>query len=294
MSKYILGDLFKGDFPITQRYGANPLDQNGKPIYYMFTPPGHEGVDWGCPTGTEVVAPFDGIILRDTFNDKDYGNFTVVWDPIQHCAVWYCHLQDVTTATGDKVTLGQVVGHTNNTGHSTGPHLHVDFVETDGTGNRLNLDNGKQGFLDILDPNLVEWKLGGSMPNPTPQPDNSQPMKQIVIDAYTAILGVGPSDDEIKARLDSQINTHDLILDLLNNDGRSPLKALNQKISDLTSVNAQQANMINSYIKEVSDLNGQLDDLRKQLKACQNQPPTGFIPKTKLGKFFYSLARSRG
>lgn len=264
MSKYILSDLFKGDFPITQRYNENP--QN----YQMFLVPGHEGIDWGCPTGTEVLAPFDGIILRDTFGDKDYGNFTVVWDPIQHCAVWYCHLQDVTTSTGDKVTKGQTVGHTNNTGNSTGPHLHVNFVETDASGNRLNLDNGKQGFLDILDSNLIEWQLAGHMPNPTPPPIDT-----LSITDQTKIPQL--DGQEVQAI-------------------KSSIAAKDQKISDLTTANNQQADMISSYTKEVSDLNGQIDTLRKQLSECQNKPPVGFPnpPKTSLGKYLYNLALKLG
>lgn len=170
MAKYIIGDIFEGDYPITQYYNENPQ------IYTMFQVPGHEGVDWGTPNGTPIIAPFDGIILRDTFADKAYGNFTVVWDPKQKCALWYCHLQDITTQPGDRVTKGQLLGHTNNTGNSSGPHLHIDFVETDEFGNRLNKDNGKQGFLDIMDPNLVEWRLGNQ---PDPQPAE-QPAQETV------------------------------------------------------------------------------------------------------------------
>lgn len=154
MAKYTLGDIFEGTFPITQRYGERPE------YYNQFNLAGHEGVDFGTPNGTPIKAPFKGVILRDTFGDKDYGNFTVVWDPIQLCAVWFCHLQDVTTNVGNSVTVGQVIGHTNNSGNSQGPHLHFNFVETDSLGNRLNKNNGFQGFLNALDPNLVEWKLG--------------------------------------------------------------------------------------------------------------------------------------
>lgn len=163
MSKYILGPIFKKDFPITQRYGDNPNS------YPMFLVHGHEGIDYGTPNGTEIIAPFDGVILRDTLNDKDYGNFLVAWDPVQHCALWFCHLQDTPVNNGDRISKGQVIAHSNNTGHSTGPHTHVNFVETDASGNRLNLSNGKQGFLNLLDTNLV--KFSSSV---TPQEVKSQ------------------------------------------------------------------------------------------------------------------------
>ncbi|MDE2026807.1 MAG: peptidoglycan DD-metalloendopeptidase family protein, partial [Patescibacteria group bacterium] len=113
-------------------------------------------VDFATPNGTEIYSPLNGIIVRDTMGDKEYGNFICVWDPIQHCGVWFCHLQDVLVNPGEQVTAGQLVGHTNNTGNSTGPHVHVNFVETDPEGFRINLDNGEQGFLNLLDQNLVD------------------------------------------------------------------------------------------------------------------------------------------
>lgn len=164
MAKYTIGDIFQGDFPISQRYGERPE------YYKQFGLAGHEGVDFATPVGTPVVAPFNGVILRDSV-DKDYGNYLVIWDPVQKCAVWYCHLSNTQVQTGQQVTRGQVVGHTGNTGNSTGPHLHVNFVETDSSGNRLNTKNGFQGFLNILDPNLVSWNLGdGNTPPPPPPP----------------------------------------------------------------------------------------------------------------------------
>lgn len=180
---YILSDIFEGNFPVTQIYGNNPS------YYKQFSLAGHEGVDFGTPNGTPILAPFDGEILRDTVNDKDYGNFTVVWDSKQLCAVWFCHLQDVVTQVGDKVTKGQVLGHTNNTGNTTGPHLHFNFVETDANGNRLNKDNGYQGFLNALDPSLVTWQLTGkqvSVPQVPGLPSN-----------YNDIVSKSTSFDEI-------------------------------------------------------------------------------------------------
>lgn len=143
--QYKIAPFFDKEYPITQRYGEN------KDYYAQFgLQLGHEGIDYATPNGTPVLSPFDGTILRDSYNDKDYGNFTVVWDPIQKCALWFCHLQDITTSVGDTVKKGQLLGHTNNTGNSTGPHCHVNFVQTDDQGNRLNKDNGNQGFLDLL------------------------------------------------------------------------------------------------------------------------------------------------
>lgn len=162
---YNLSDIFEGDYPISQKYGVNQA------YYRQFGLDGHEGVDYATPIGVNILCPFEeGIILRDNddFKNNAYGNFIVVWDPIQLCAVWYCHLSSNTVQHGQKVTRGQVLGKTGNSGNSSGPHLHVNFVVTDGAGNRLNTNNGRQGFLNILDPALVQW-----IPVTTPPESNT-------------------------------------------------------------------------------------------------------------------------
>ncbi len=154
MAKYLLSDIFAGSYRISQKYGVN------REFYQRFGLPGHEGVDWATPTGTRLLCPFEkGVILRASFAAKSYGHFVVIWDPAQRCGVWYCHLSRIIAGYGATVRRGQIVGHTGNTGNSTGPHLHCNFVETNVWGQRLNMGNGYQGFLNILDPNLVGWRL---------------------------------------------------------------------------------------------------------------------------------------
>lgn len=172
MSKYRLSDIFEGDYQVTQDYGERPS------YYQQYGFAGHEGVDFATPEGTPIIAPFHGLIIRDVDDARvnAYGIHLVCWDPVQKCAVWYCHLKDNVVLVGEGVTRGQVLGLTGNTGNSTGPHLHIGFVETDQDGNRLNLDNGYKGFLNILDPNLVEWQLGQVQPQPQPSSGSYYPL----------------------------------------------------------------------------------------------------------------------
>lgn len=57
-------------------------------------------------------------------------------------------------------------------------------------------------------------------PTPIPTPPGSQPMRQIIIDCYRALCGVNPTEDEIKTRLDTGINTYALIMDICHGDER--------------------------------------------------------------------------
>lgn len=153
MAKYHLYDLFEGSAPVSQGYGARPW------YYIQFGLAGHEGVDWATPVGRKLLCPFaKGYVLRSGW-DKNYGFYTVIWDSVQKCAVWYCHQSRIDVKAGQSLNRGVVVGLTGATGNVTGAHLHCNFVETDGSGNRLNRFNGYQGFLNILNPNLVSWTL---------------------------------------------------------------------------------------------------------------------------------------
>lgn len=162
-----IGDTFIGNFGITQRYGQNPAS------YKPYGLAGHEGVDFGCPNGVQAVSAVDGIVLHAGWEAawSAYGNFVEVWDDKQHCAVLYGHLRDVAVKVGQWVWKGELLGHTDNTGHTTGAHLHFGLCLTDSMGNRLNRGNGFGGWVDALNPAVAKWdikNLGAPAAAPTP------------------------------------------------------------------------------------------------------------------------------
>ncbi|SCG34358.1 peptidoglycan-binding protein [Micromonospora halophytica] len=68
----------------------------------------------------------------------------------------YCHLSSRSVASGTRVSAGQVIGYTGNTGNSTGPHLHLE-IRVNG-GNRCP----QRMLLALYD--------GGSVPAPSSLP----------------------------------------------------------------------------------------------------------------------------
>jgi murein DD-endopeptidase MepM/ murein hydrolase activator NlpD len=86
----------------------------------------HAGVDFGAPIGTPILAAGDGIISRASVMGG-YGNVV----DIAHDGTWstrYGHLSRFAPGlrAGDRVTQGQVIAYSGNTGRSTGPHLHFE------------------------------------------------------------------------------------------------------------------------------------------------------------------------
>lgn len=79
--------------------------------------------DLGIPTGTPIRATAAGTatVIDDP---AGCGNGVRVVTP-DGWAWTSCHLSTVTVSTGAQVTAGQEIGRSGNTGHSTGPHLHL-------------------------------------------------------------------------------------------------------------------------------------------------------------------------
>ena len=104
---------FKGDFPITQRYGEK------------ITSAFHTGIDYGVPAGTPILASDAGIVMYSGWLNGGWGNAVI----IRHdsgIATLYAHLGTVSCLDGKKVEQSQIIGYSGSTGNSTGPHLHFE------------------------------------------------------------------------------------------------------------------------------------------------------------------------
>ena len=84
----------------------------------------HTGVDFAVPTGTPVLAVADGKIENANWG-KSYGNQVV--QKVDGGWVIYAHLNAVRVKPGARVTKGQIVGESGNSGNSSGPHLHFEY-----------------------------------------------------------------------------------------------------------------------------------------------------------------------
>lgn len=89
--------------------------------------PPHRGVDYSVPKGTPLKAVGRGTIVNVYFS-KVLGwtvelRTYVTSDKIRVFS--YSHLDKVEVKLNDKVQQGDIIGHSGNSGLSTGPHLHL-------------------------------------------------------------------------------------------------------------------------------------------------------------------------
>ena len=129
---------------------SNTKVQSG---YYMRPAPGkitshygsrkrgfHPGVDIGNKRGTTVVAAADGVVSEVVTGCVEgrgscgggYGNHI----DIEHSngtSTRYAHLSNVSVSTGQNISQGEKIGAVGNTGNSTGPHLHFEIRNSNGS-----------------------------------------------------------------------------------------------------------------------------------------------------------------
>lgn len=84
-------------------------------------------VDFGVPVGTAVNAFKDGtvIVAKNSGHNGGYGSYVVI-NHEGSCQTQYSHLSSVLVSVGDKVSQGEMIARSGNTGRSTGPHLHFN------------------------------------------------------------------------------------------------------------------------------------------------------------------------
>jgi hypothetical protein len=140
---------FAHEYMITQEFGEHP------DWYKRFDMDGHNGIDFGAPAGTPVLASAEGEVITAEFDEGGYGNH-VILDHGNGYQTVYAHLWQLRAPAHAQVKAGQLIGLVGNTGNSTGPHLHFEIRKRGLEGN---------GYWGAVDPRpLLEW------PHATPEP----------------------------------------------------------------------------------------------------------------------------
>lgn len=146
------------NFEVSQYFG-----ENLNPTYAQIGLKGHNGLDLPCPTGTPILASHDGIVVYTgiearegmgvvvkTLQEFDYKEGQALFKS----GYWHNIYPDgIKVRVGQSVKAGDVIALSDNTGNSTGPHLHfflkpVVQGEQDWQFENLEQDNGFRGAID--------------------------------------------------------------------------------------------------------------------------------------------------
>ena len=128
---------FDGEFTLTQYFGVN------KENYTRFGLQGHNGLDYGLPTNTPILAPHSGKVIEATLDPQGYGLYIKIENDKEGSVL--AHQKELRVGVGDIVAEGQLIGYSDNSGNSTGPHLHWGYYLFP-----RNRQNGYAGFINQL------------------------------------------------------------------------------------------------------------------------------------------------
>lgn len=111
---------FAGHYRISSSFNL----RRKHPITGRISP--HRGTDFAMRTGTPVASPADGRVVKATHQSLA-GNYIVIRHDNGY-KTRYMHLSKRLVSEGDRVSMGQKIALSGNTGRSTGPHLHYEVM----------------------------------------------------------------------------------------------------------------------------------------------------------------------
>jgi murein DD-endopeptidase MepM/ murein hydrolase activator NlpD len=83
------------------------------------------GVDYNCATGSDIFAASSGKVISATSNLGSSAGIAIVIKHRGGTTSHYFHLSKLLVKAGDRVSMGQLIAKSGNTGTATtGPHLH--------------------------------------------------------------------------------------------------------------------------------------------------------------------------
>ncbi len=86
----------------------------------------HPGIDMASTIGTPIHPVMAGRVSLVEYGRLDYGNHVIV-NHGNGFESLYAHLSKIEVREGDQVNTKSEIGQVGSTGHSTGPHLHLEI-----------------------------------------------------------------------------------------------------------------------------------------------------------------------
>lgn len=89
----------------------------------------HPGLDLDGDTGDPVHPVMDGTVEAINYSKYAYGNAILI-NHGNDITTLYAHLSKILVKANDEVTTDTIIGEVGSTGHSTGPHLHLEIRDS--------------------------------------------------------------------------------------------------------------------------------------------------------------------
>lgn len=142
---------------INQPFGVNGAYYESKGVNII----GHNGIDFAATHAQPVYATHDGVAYPEEDENQGFGVVLITNQPFDYVigqvyfkTIYWHLINDIPVKTGDAVKAGDLLGYANNTGLSTGDHLHFGLKpvlssnEPPFAWETINPNNGYLGAID--------------------------------------------------------------------------------------------------------------------------------------------------
>jgi len=201
----------------------------------------HSGLDIAHPTGTEVLAMTDGVVIQSEMANNACGGTIAIDHGMvdgKKLKTRFCHNSKLLKKVGDNVKKGEVIaisgGGKNDVGkgRSTGPHIHFEVYENGQTVNPKPYYDGS--LVGLKSDSETDTSISPS----------TEPIKQITPQS---------SDQEIENFIKYLIGGKDMTIDQKNKALMPLVKKLSPGLADLLG-SAIQKESSEYFIKLTEDI----------------------------------------
>lgn len=136
------------DVYVTQRFGKTVGAER------LYKSGSHNGIDFRASIGTKVKNVLTGTVVGTGNTDLQKGCYSFgKWVMVKHdngLSTIYGHLSVISVTNGQRLSTGDLIGFSGNTGYSTGPHLHISLYATQGV--RIEKYSNSIGCKNVILP----------------------------------------------------------------------------------------------------------------------------------------------
>ena len=266
---------------LTQGWGENP------DIYSRFGLKGHNGIDLRVfdnngnrAISGDLIAPHDGKIIEASLDSDGYGWYYKIENDVEGSILG--HNKQLLFKVGDTVEEGQLIAYTDNTGWSTGAHVHWGYY-------RKPRDRGN-GYSGTCDPKpFINPKVPSTQEDMTENTALDACLKQ-----HTELVDQCNKKDEeikqLKADLDKEVQNHkksvlkyDEKIDSLN----ETIESNQQKCKEMMADYEQQIDKLTEDASK--ELLEQLNSSKEKLANCHVEKEQVLLEKSALSNSYKDL-----
>src|SRR3990167_3590356 len=129
-------------YPLKPHSVNQAFGRNNVPYYAQSGLKGHTGLDLKAYHGQPIYASCGGVCYPQV--DDHGGNGVLIRTSEYQFVYWHLIEDDAVVHTGQVVKVGDLIGYADNTGRSTGDHLHFGVIPLIGA----DPNNGYKGAID--------------------------------------------------------------------------------------------------------------------------------------------------